>query len=193
MTTILVREDLDFVYIPLTRCGSTWLTRMLTFNGFETRFTNPSQGGLGKIKLDEKKKLIVVRHPLQRLISAMVAAENFDQNILHDKNKIFEVLPTDIHTSTQVSALRNINYKMNSIFIEYHSNREWGELMQSFMDKNVPNFIGAPYKWKPVPNNPMQMRLAEIIYSDRKIYDTLMKYLAEDWDFYNKITWYGTN
>jgi len=192
MTTVLAREDADFVYVPLTRCGSTWLSKVLTFNGFETRFTSPSNGGLGKIKLHEKQKLIVVRHPLQRLISAMVAAENFDLKIIYDKNKIFEILPTDIHTSTQVSALRNINYKINSTFIEYHSNHEWGELMQLYMSKRIPNFMGAPEKWEPVVN-PMQTKLAETIYSDSKVYDTLMKYLKEDWDFYNKITWYGTN
>ena len=192
MTTILVREDVDFVYIPLTRCGSTWLSKMLTFNGFETKFTSPPKGGLGKIKLTEKQKLIIFRHPLQRLISAMVSIENFDIKVIYDKNKIYEVLPTDIHTSTQVSALRNINYKTNSTFIEYHSNREWGELMQLYMSKRIPNFMGAPEKWSPVVD-PIQTKLAETIYANKKIYDNLTEYLKEDWDFYNKITWYGTN
>lgn len=194
MTTVLVREDVDFVYVPVTRCGSTWLSRTLTFNGFETRFSEPSKGGLGKLKLAEKQKLIVVRHPLQRLISAIYAAENFDLNILYDKNKIFEVLPTDVHTSTQVSELRNINYKINSIFIEYHSNNEWGELMQAFMAKHIPDFSGVPNAWLPaIYPDPEKVKLSEKIYSNKKIYDNLMYYLKEDWAFYNKITWHGTN
>ena len=187
------RHDVDFVYIPVTRCGSTWLRGVFNHNNFKEYQTIDELIPFNDISdIRDKTKLIVLRDPLERLISGMYAPETFDYDTIYSREKIFTNFPTDIHTIPQVEFLKDISLD-NAIFIEYKNSADWGPNFNKLLNEMVPNFQEGPVKWNAWSHGTSPKHLLDVAKNNKVIYNNLMDYLKEDQLFFEQVKWHGTN
>lgn len=184
------REDVDFVYIPIPRCGSTWLRHVFEHNKFDTYDTNEGMINLNS-KLNETTKLIVLRDPLEKLISGMCSIENFDLDTIYSRKKIFNNCSADIHTLPQIDFLKDMNID-NAIFVKYESIQTWGPYMYFLLKDIIPNFEEGSQAWF-TPHLLYHQHLLDVVRNNKEIYNNLMEYLKEDQLFFNQVRWHGTN
>jgi hypothetical protein len=194
--TVYSRDDVDFVYIPVTRCGSTWLRHVFEHNNFKEYNIIENLTSVNDIPdIKDKIKLIVLRDPLERIISGMYAPEDFDLDTIYSREKIFTNFPTDIHTTPQIEFLKGISLD-NAIFIEYKNSPNWGPNFIKLLIKIVPNFKKSPIRWEARVNGSSPKELLDIAKSNNVIYNNMMDYLKEDQLFFEQVNWhkwYGTN
>ena len=184
------REDVNFVYIPIPRCGSTWLRHVFEYNKFNTSNTIRGIKNLS-INLNETTKLIVLRDPLEKLISGMCSIENFDLDTIYSRKKIFNNCSVDIHTLLEIDFIKDMNID-NAIFVKYESIQAWGPYMYFLLKDIIPNFKEGSQPWfTPYPLH--HQHLLDVVRNNKEIYNNLMEYLKEDQLFFNQVRWHGTN
>lgn len=190
---IYYREDIDFIYVPITRCGSTWIRRTLEHNDF-ARYALPDHVTTEDVaELKNKTKLIILRDPLERLISGMYAPEEFDvDTIYYNKEKMFANFMSDVHTTPQMHFLRRVVLD-KVIYINYENSGQWGANMLTLLNQMIPNFKGAPYVWEHVPGGTSPKHLLKVAKENETVYNNLMDYLKEDQEFFEQVKWHGTN
>ncbi len=190
---IYSRDDVDFVYIPVTRCGSTWLRHVFEHNNFKIYSIIEGLNGTDDIpELKDKTKLVVLRDPLERLISGMYAPEDFDLDTIYSREKIFTNFPTDIHTCPQIDFLKGMSID-KVIYIKYENISTWGPDMYALLKSMVPNFSEGPIKWEAWGTGSSPKHLLDVARNDNVIYNNLMDYLKDDYEFFNQVKWHGTN
>lgn len=187
------RKDVDFVYIPVTRCGSTWLRSLFEHNNFDCIGTIENLKPLDSFEnLRNKTKLIVLRDPLERIISGMYAPEDFDLDTIYSREKIFNNFPTDPHTCTQLQFLNGVNLD-DVIYIKYENRSDWGSDMYNLLRPMVPDFKEGPVEWKCWTDGSSPKHLVDVARNDKDIYNDMMEYLAEDQKFFDQVKWHESN
>lgn len=190
---VYTRDDVDFVYVPVTRCGSTWLRSVFRHNKFTEHLVIENIQELQEVpELRDKVKLIVLRDPLERLISGMYAPEDFDLDTIYSREKIFTNFPTDIHTCPQVRFLNGVPTD-RAIYIKYENTPTWGFEMHDLLRTMVPNYEEGPVKWENWGHGSSPKDLLDIARNDKVIYNNLMEYLKEDQEFFDKVKWHESN
>ena len=191
----LTREDVDWVYVRINRCGSTWLTNYLKLNGFASG--NPRE-------LKNHHKLIVLREPLERLISGICSINGLAPKFAMQPRKTLNYLITDPHTKPQVEFLQDINLS-NCTFIKYSP--IWTENFFDFLNrKNTTMTVASEDAWFNKPgveqeneftyiddNIKARFSLLQLIKDDQFLNKTVADYLEKDYKLYNSLEWYGTN
>lgn len=187
------RDDVDFVYIPITRCGSTWLRRVFAHNNFYVQTCIENLSPLDTFpNLKDKIKLIIMRDPLERLISGMYAPEDFDLDTIYDRSKIFNNFAQDVHTCPQICFLNGVPLD-NTVFIKYGHENRWDLQVKKFLNEHVPNFEVGPSDWDPTVIGTSPKHLLDVARNNKEIYNNLMEYLEEDQKFFEQVRWHGTN
>lgn len=190
---VYTRDDVDFVYVPVTRCGSTWLRTVFESNNFSKYQIIEELQELSEFpKLRDKTKLIVLRDPMERLISGMYAPEDFDLDTIYSKEKIFTNFPTDVHTCPQIKFLVGVPID-KAIYIKYENSATWGPEIYDLLKTMIPDFKESPVKWENWGNGSSPKDLLDIARNDKVIYNNLMEYLKEDQEFFDQVKWHESN
>jgi hypothetical protein len=190
---VYTRDDVDFVYIPITKCGSTWLKTLFEHNNFKHYLTIEGLQELKEVpELRDKTKLIVLREPLERVISGMYAEENFDLDTIYSREKIFTNFPKDSHTCSMLKYLIGVPLD-KTMYFKYENTQSWGVKMQNFLRTIIPDFKENPVTWRNWGHGVSPTTLLDIARNDKVIYNNLMEYLKDDYEFYNKVKWHATS
>lgn len=98
------RDDVNFVYIPINRCASNWMTTMLLENDFYV------VAPVDRNEVASKDRVVILREPVERVISGMFINENYDLSVLDSRieySVFSSTLEQDIHTIGQTMYLPN--------------------------------------------------------------------------------------
>lgn len=185
-TNYISREDVDFAYVPIYRSGHNWVAAYLKENGFQS---------VVKASVHNKRKLVILREPLERIVSGM-AISNFDYNKLF-KNKIdlIETLKVDPHTNQQVYFLNKIDESYD--FIKLGPNLP-DNLKKYLSDRGIEMPNECSMSWSETGSSTRltginDKEVVEFIRSNTKLSEKFQKYLKDDYTLYNMVKWYGTN
>ena len=190
---VYTRDDVDFVYVPVTRCGSTWLRTVFESNNFSKYQIIEELQELSEFpEVRDKTKLIVLRDPMERLISGMYAPEDFDLDTIYSKEKIFTNFPTDVHTCPQIKFLVGVPID-KAIYIKYENSATWGPEIYDLLKTMIPDFKESPVKWENWGHGSSPKDLLDIARNDKVIYNNLMEYLKEDQEFFDQVKWHESN
>ena len=195
------RKDIDWVYVRVKRAGSTWMTKYLLANGFERSFREST--------LTRHHKLVVFREPLERFMSGVGLNNDLYQKLLKSPKKALDEYNHDAHIHPQVDSLKNIDLN-NCTFIKYSTN--WTKNFHKFLEQRGTILTESPpNEWynKLTPFDKVLPNKNTLLSPDSNITDrfylkkhfdenpsfnkVIMDYLEEDYKFYNKVEWYGTD
>ena len=100
-------NDTDYIYVPLPKCASRYTMQILNYM---CGWTETGNFLLNK-ELSEKKKIVVVRDPLERWLSGIVHHFHLRDIDMVDENVpyIFNQLVLDPHTELQVKYLEGLD------------------------------------------------------------------------------------
>lgn len=190
----LSREDVNFSYVPIFRCGHTWIKSILTLNNF----CDIPKG----IAINEKRKLVILREPLERIISGMFVAQFDYDKIFKHKIDLFETLLHDPHTNQQTFFLGKIDSTYD--FIKFGPNLK-NNLINYCLDQGIKLSDEGIPDWKLNGNQmrkdedfpsaviPHDSTIIDFIRYNKKLSEKFDRYLKDDYNLYNKVRWYGTN
>lgn len=182
------RDDVNFVYIPIYRCATNWLTVLLKDDGFYEVPPNT---------VCNKERLVIIREPTERVLSGMfITGCSLDdlQNTANQES-FEEILNQDVHTSSQLKYLptdgkyvyfkfgedlpKNINRYMSEQGITLtRSTSTW-------LDRTS---IVGPLSRVPIGQSSRENR--EKVYRDPKLLNMFRTYLKDDYKLYDSITWF---
>ena len=194
----ITRSDVDFVYIPITRCASNWVHDQLMCNGF---YQIPHEE---KHLYADKKRLVIIREPVERVISGMfISFCEMDELESQPNQRSFEeVLKKDIHTSGQITYLpagepyttdkyvfikfdQDLPNKLNKYMASFGITLKQGSLIWLSLDNNpgIKNSLRRQIGMSSKENR-------EKVYRDPKLLNMFRTYLKEDYKLYDSITWF---
>ncbi len=193
------REDIDWVYVRVKRTGSSWIIPYLIANGFNQIYNFN--------RYAKHHKLVILREPLERFVSGAAINDDFIKKVFNNPRKALIEHEDDSHITPQVRVLKSLDLN-NCTFIKYDKNLVTN--LQRFLDERQTNLtVTPPSTWynKVTPFNSNgdisetdldenlkdRFRLQKHFEETPKFSKIIMDYLKEDYDFYNKVNWYGTN
>ena len=191
------REDVDWVYVKINRVGSTWMADYLSANDFiQTDLSS----------LANHHKLIVLREPLEKLMSGIIFHDSLFKKLIKTPKKVLDDFSEEPHVRLQIKSLKNVDLN-NCTFIKY--SREWTKNFDMFLKgRGTKMDVKPPSVWTnkttPFENINLHNKTIDEVTRDRfylkKYFDEnpkfnkiIMDYLEEDYKLYNKVEWYGTN
>jgi len=197
-STIITRNDVDFIFCPITRCASQWISyRLIDINNFYTVVQNIGNTNEAFSDYDHKAKLFIVRDPLERMISGARTREDFSlEDFSLDKESLFNKLDEDIHTLPMSVWFKPFANLDNAVFIKFEN---WDKLDKFFAPYNLaPNETVSQDRWTGfnqwIPSDNSDSRISSPWYnyviSNPDILDNLKEYLDEDYKFLKTITYY---
>jgi len=198
-STVLTRVDVDFLYCPITRCASTWIThRLVEINNFYTMVKNIKNDNIPFEEYSHKTKLFIVRDPLERIVSGAKTREDFTvEDFSLDAPVLFEKLKQDVHTLPMYSWFHSFIDLSNAVYIRYGN---WDRLDKFFGRFNIlPNEVSSELRpWSPT----MEWREGEdgtsrnsavwleYVLGEPDILDKLNEYLKDDYKFLKTVKYY---
>ena len=114
-----------FVYVPITKCASTFISNFLQgpdFDSHEWNFVG-NQGYHNPPPRDQTWHMTVLRDPLDRWISGIVHWLSHRSDWLDMIPKVFDQIEMDIHTTPQSWFLSDIDFD-RTVWIQYRKNLE---------------------------------------------------------------------
>lgn len=194
----ITRSDVDFVYIPITRCASNWMHDQLMHNGF---YQIP---GEDRHLYADKKRLVIIREPVDRVISGMFISfcELDELESQPDQTSFEEVLKKDIHTSGQVTYLPTEESHLSDNYVYIKFDEKLPSKIDKYMAKFGSSLEAGSLSWlsldnQPGPNSSLRRPIGmssretrEKVYRNPKLLNMFRTYLKEDYKLYDSITWF---
>lgn len=196
LETWFSRPDIDWVYVSINRAGSSFIQDYLLRNGF--------------IKIDpreykSKHKLVILREPLDRLLSG-ITFFNAGKQFIKNPKRFFTEHEFDPHIKSQSSFMEHVNLD-NCTFIKFNNKMQYN--LFDFLKKSNTKMPNDPIEWidriTPI-NTPggdnsvdvnsesgVRFQMYNAMKKDMRLHDIVMDYLAEDYKLYNSVSFYGTN
>lgn len=193
------RDDVNFVYIPINRCASNWMTTMLLENDFYV------VAPVDRNKVASKDRIVILREPVERVISGMFINENYDLSILDNQIDYLlfsSTLDQDVHTIGQAMYLPHEDHSKFVFFkfeeylpakIEDFMTSQGIKLKPGSMPWLKPLMTTGPRSMLHRPIGATSKENREKVYRDPKLLNMFRTYLKEDYKLYNSVEWYGTN
>lgn len=173
------RDDVDFVYIPILRCGHNWVKDYLLENGFTE---------VDHDQVSHKTRLVVIREPLERILSGMVAIEEFDYSSLDsDVDSLEKTLSSDPHTSPMIYALPDDEHT-DYVFIKFDVDTDYA--LQDFLVERGLNLPAPTAEWRRESMGYSSRKTKAKVLDDNHLTAVLKNYLKDDYEFYYNIKWY---
>lgn len=192
----LSRPNVDWVYVSINRSASSFIRNYLSVNGFT--------------KIDPRDyksthKLVILRDPLDRLLSGITFFESGKQFIKNPKRFLTEY-EFDPHVKLQKTFLEDVDLD-NCTFIKY--NHLLKHNLLNFLENTNTTMSVEPDNWidriTPISNpddenevefdseSGIRFQIFNTIKTNKTLYDIVMNYLDEDFKLYNNVRYYGTN
>lgn len=188
----ITRSDVDFVYIPITRCASNWMYSQLMQNGF---YKIPDED---KHLYAHKKRLVILREPIDRVISGMFVSlcELATLENSTTQERFEELLKQDMHTTSQLKYLPNDEEHNSDRYVYFKFDDNLPDTINAYMNScGITLELGAMSwldpKTRSIGASSKENR--EKVYNDPKLLNMFRDYLKEDYELYNSVEWYGTN
>lgn len=173
------RDDVDFVYIPTLRCGHNWAKNYLLDHGFVE---------VDHDAVSHKTRLMIIRNPLERILSGMYAIENFDYSLLEGStDRLLEELSSDPHTSHMINVIPDDGHT-DYVFIKFDTDTDYA--FRDFLAERGLDLPEPKMEWQRETMGYSSRKTRAEVFSNNTLTATLMNYLKEDYDFYNNINWY---
>lgn len=187
-TRYMTRDDINFAYLPIYRSGSTWTKAYLFDNGFHDVLRGA---------VSNKRKLVILREPLERIISGMIM-RGFDfTKLLKNRTDLIDSITGDAHTNQQIYFLGKVDETHD--FIKFGPNLP-EQLKQYSLDHGLDLTVDSGISWIQQPPNLVRNnaplspnQLIEYIHSNDSLLKKFQNYLKDDYELYNKVTWYESN
>ena len=189
-------------YIPIPKCGSTWMNNVLrqTLNWQRGNiYTDPGLGEPGGLGLNFNRNLIVLRDPIERWLSGIAEYiyryhdRDFTNNLSKDTlDLIFDRIAFDDHTEKQVYFCHGV-HRYRSLF--FHCDSTLIELFSHFLTSN-----GVDIDTSRIPPANQTSLIDEkviiketfrdIVENNKKYKDKLINYLKADFDLIDSVNFY---
>jgi hypothetical protein len=185
------RDDVNFVYIPIYRCATYWLTSLLKDVGF---YEVPPDTVLNK------ERLVIIREPTERVLSGMVIT-GCSLDVLQntsDQVSFEEMLNQDMHTSSQLEYLPTDE---STKYVYFKFGEDLPKNINRYMSKQgitLPNSTSTwlrrkefgQFKGIAWPVGWLSKENREKVYRDPKLLNKFRMYLKDDYKVYDSITWF---
>lgn len=182
------RDDVNFVYIPITRCATNWMISQLTHNGFY------KVAPVERDNVKDKERLVIIREPIERVISGMfVPSEEIDMSVLDsniDKLEFEDKLGSDVHTSNQTRYLSK-NDSGKYVYIKFDN--DLPNKIYEYMNSHGVTLEPGPMSWTTITVGAESKERREKVYNDPRLLNMFREFLSEDYELYNSVEFYGTN
>lgn len=188
----ITRDDVDFVYIPITRCATNWMYSQLMQNKF---YKIPDDD---KHLYAHKKRLVILREPVDRVISGMFISfcdlATLENSI--DQKSFENYLNKDMHTISQLTFLPENEVHNSDRYVYFKFDDSIPDKINEYMNNCGMTLEPGSMMWfdpndRPIGASSKENR--EKVYSDPKLLNMFRDYLKEDYKLYNSVEWYGTN
>lgn len=192
----LSRPDLKWAYISINRSASSFI---------RTYFLNNKFNKIDPRDYKSAHKLVVLRDPLDRLLSGITFFRSGRQFIKNPKRFLTEY-EFDPHLKLQKKFLEEVDLD-NCTFIQY--NNVLKQNLLAFLKQHNTTMAVEPDNWNdritPISHpdrenevelgseSSLRFEVFNAMKNDIKLYDTVMNYLDEDFKLYNNVRFYGTN
>jgi hypothetical protein len=189
-------------YIPIPKCGSTWVNIVL-FHSLNWQvgniYTDPGLGEPGGLGLSHNRNLVVLREPIERWLSGIAeySYRYHDRDFINNLNKqtldlIFDRVALDDHTEKQVyychglHRYRSLFFRCDSTLIELFTQFLTSNGVDIDTSKIPPANVTATDQYK----LSIKETFRNIIENDIKYKNKLIDYFKADFDLIDSINFY---
>ena len=189
-------------YIPIPKCGSTWINNVLlqTLNWqVGNIYTDPGLGNPGGLGLNFNRNLIVLRDPIERWLSGIAEYlyRYHDRTFKDNLNKqtldlIFDRVAFDDHTEKQVYFCHGL-HRYRTLF--FWCDSSLSDLFSNFLigngvDIDISRIPPANVTIQDPVKSDIKEKFRDVIENNKTYKDKLIDYFKADFDLINSVNFY---